>query len=243
MSDVSLKQGHASLVSPGVTAAPVLSTHSSKPVLFSQFRGPFAFNMAETDEERQKREEAERQANEDEEKKSNFKKVQEAREAAEARAAEAEKKLREREEADRKAAEAKLADEKKFEELAQQREAEAKAKADEAAREKARADAAEAKVKTFEDAQEAELVEILKGIPDEKKPPLDDTDPVSKRLAQAKYAKSLLESGKKPAVGAGVRKEVDASAQDRLTELTRKPRRTPAETQEMLRLNEELKGS
>lgn len=172
MPDVSPSQGHGSLAPLSVIQHPVPSSHhsSKRPTLFSQFRGPFVFN--ETDEERQKREEEERKKVEDEEKKSNFRKVQEAREAAEARAEEAERKLREREESDRKAEEAKLTEEKRFEELAKTKEAEANAKADEAAREKARADAAEAKVKAFEDQQEAELAEILKGIPEEKKPPL-----------------------------------------------------------------------
>lgn len=218
MPDVSPKQGHASLAAPGVTTAPAHSLHHSsyRPTLFSQFRGPFLYN--ETDDERLKREEAERQAKDDEEKKSNFKKVQEAREAAEARAAEAEKKLREREEADRKAAEAKMAEEKRFEELAKQKEAEAADKAAEAAREKARADDLAAKVKAFEDQQEAELADILKGIPDEKKPPLDPSDPASKRLAQARYAQSLLDTGPKPPVGAGARNGT-GDGKDRLKSL------------------------
>lgn len=241
MTDVSPKQGHASLATPSVKTAPVpFLHHSSHPILISQFRGPHIYNMAETDEERLKREEEERKAKEDEEKKSNFKKVQEAREAAEARAAEAEKKLREREEADKKAEEEKLRQNSQFEQLAKDKEAEAQAKTDEAAREKARADAAEAKVKAFEDQQEAELVEILKGIPEDKKPPLDDSDPVSKRLAQARYAQSLLDSGPKPPVGGGHRK--GGGNADRLKELREAEKTrllTEDETWEMMSLSGE----
>ncbi|MDQ3232462.1 MAG: hypothetical protein M3Q07_11620, partial [Pseudobdellovibrionaceae bacterium] len=162
--------------------------------------------MAETDEEKATREEAERKQKEDEDKKSNFKKVQEDREAQKARADAAEAKLREREEADKKAAEAKLTEEKKFEELATSSKAEAEAAKAEATAAKAEAETANAKLKKIEDQQEAELTKILETIPEDKRPPLDETDSVDKRLAQVRYAQSLLDLGPKPAAGAGVRK-------------------------------------
>lgn len=235
MSDVSPTQGHESLAKPSVKAAQAHSYHS--PILYSQFQGPFPMNMAETDEERKKREE-------DEAKQSNFKKVQMAREEAEAlakaekaRADEAERKLRDREAADKKAADEKLLQDKKFEELAAQREAEAKAKSDEAAAEKKRADDLQAKVKAFEDQQEAELAEIVKAIPADKMPPLDSTDPVAKRLQQAKYALSLI-STSKPQIGAGVRP--DKSSNARKDELLKKGlnRLSSEETLELMEMSE-----
>lgn len=230
---VSPAQGQEPLASPSVTKASDHSLHRSRPVLFSQFRGPFVYNMAETEEERLKREEAERKAKEDEEKKSNFQKVKEAREAAEARATEAERKLKERVDADKKAAEEKLAAEKRFEELAQQREAEAAQARAEAAAEKAKREAAEAKVKEIEDQQEAELAELLKTIPEDKRPPLDASDPVAKRLAQVKYVISLLGSAKpeKP-IGGGIRNQPEGGP-ERKQQLLNKPT-SPTEAFELM---------
>lgn len=229
---VSPAQGQEPLAA-GVPA----SVHSpTSSILYSQFRGPFALNLAETEEEKK--------AREDEEKKSNFKKVQEKAEREETARKKAEqerdallKEKAEREAQEKKAAEAKLAEEKKFEELAQQKDAEAKAKGDEAAKEKARADALEQKVKAFEDQQEAELQEILKKIPDDKKPPLDASDPVSKRLQQAKYAFQLLNLKPDDPVGAGTRHKPDQSKKDRYQELLKKPFRTPEESGELAELS------
>lgn len=47
MSEVSLTPGHESLAKPSVTAAIAPSHHSSSSILFSQYRGPNLFNMAE----------------------------------------------------------------------------------------------------------------------------------------------------------------------------------------------------
>jgi hypothetical protein len=218
MTDVSLKQGHASLVPPNVTTAPALSPHhsSKRPTLFSQFRGPFVFN--ETDEERLKREEDERKKKEDEEKKSNFQKVKEAREKAEAERDALLKEKAEREAADKKAAEAKLSEEKKFEELANQREKEvADAKAETAAA-KAEADKANARLKEIADQQEKDLTALLDTIPEDKRPPLDPSDPVEKRLKQVQYAHTFLGTEPKPAVGAGARKG-DGDSKDRIKAL------------------------
>lgn len=203
MTDVSQGQGHGSLAAPSVTTAHAHSVHHSKrPILFSQFRGPPVLNMAETEEERLKREE-------DEKNQSNFKKVQEAREReAEARKkAEAErdtllKEKEEREERDRKAEEQKLADEKRFEELAKQKEAEAKAKADEAAAERTKRESAEAELAEFKKAQQDELDALLKQIPEEKRPPLSDSMTVPDRLKIVRHTMSML-GQVKPPVGAG----------------------------------------
>lgn len=233
MSDVSPTQGQESLAKPSVKAAPAHSYHS--PILYSQFRGPFVYN--ETDEERKKREE-------DETKKSNFDKVREKAEREEAarKVAEAELEKFRQEKADREAKEKKAADEKllqdkKFEELAAQREAEAKANADAAAAANKRADDLQAKVKAFEDQQEAELAEIVKAIPEDKRPPLDSVDPVSKRLQQAKYALSLISSAKPP-IGGGLRPEKSTNA--RKEELLKKGinRLSPEENLELMEMSE-----
>jgi len=238
---VSLSQGQDSIATPSVKAAHVPSIHSS--TLFSQYRGPHIYN--ETEEARKEREEAERKKKEDDDKRSNFDKVREraereeaARKEAEAKLAALEQEKRDREAADRKAAEAKLEEEKQFETLAKQREAEAKQKTEEAATERARADAAEAKVKAFEDAQEAELTGLLETIPEEKRPPLDPTDAVSKRLQQVKYAKSLIDekTPPKPPVGGQPPKGAKADAQTRLSELQAKANPTADEVFEMMEL-------
>lgn len=230
---VSPTQGHESIASHVTASVP--SIHSSRPILFSQYRGPHIYNMAETEEEKKKRE--------DEEKQSNFKKVkekaereEEARKKAEAERDALLKEKATREEADRKAADAKLLQEKKFEELAAQKDTEAKAKEAEAAKEKARADSAEAKVKAFEDQQEAELKAILELLPKDKLPPLDPADPISKRLAHAKYAQGLLSSGKKGQVGAGVKN--DPKGTDRRTELREKSKKVPLSPEEAMELVE-----
>src|SRR5574343_550959 len=225
---VSPTQGQESLASH--VTAPVPSDHSSRPILFSQFRGPFPMNMAETEEEKKKRE--------DDEKKSNFDKVREkaereekARKAAEAERDALLKDKQDREAKDKAAAETKLKEQQEFQKLAEQKEAEAKAKGDEAAKEKARAEAAEAKVKAFEDQQEAELKTIIESLPKDKLPPLDPSDPVSKRLSQAKYAQTLLETKKGP-VGAGVRH--DPKGGDRRKELREKSKKEQLSDEEAL---------
>lgn len=159
--------------------------------------------------------------------KSNFKRVKEAREkekdradAAEAEAAKLRKEKEERDEADRLAGLKKLEEEGNLKALADAKQKEAEEKGAEAAREKDRADKAEARAKEYEDAQEEELKGLLEQIPEEKRPPLDPADPVSKRLKQVKHAMSLLESGPKPAVGGGVRKGQEQA--DRLAELKKK---------------------
>lgn len=107
----------------------------------------------------------------------------------------------------------------------------------EAKAEKARADAAEQKVKDFEDQQEAELAEFLKGIPDDKKPKLDPSDPVAKRLDLVKYAFSLLSSGPKPAVGGGARNDPQEKG-DRLAELCKLEKERPLTSDEAFELME-----
>lgn len=236
--DVSPAQGHAPLAPSRVTRSPAPSPTGSMKTLFSQFRGPFVYN--ETDEERRKREEEEQKKKDDEQKQSNFRKVQEAREAAEARVKQLEEEKSQREEADRKAADAKLTEEKKFEELAKAKEAEAAAKGAEADAERKRADDLAAKVKAFEDQQEAELTELLKTIPDDKKPPLDQSDPVSKRIQQAKYAASLLGTKKPDPINGPPRKQGDQTKEDRLAELKKKGygRMTADEAMELAELSE-----
>jgi hypothetical protein len=232
---VSPAQGHEPIASHVTAHAP--SVHSS-PILFSQFRGPFPMNMSETEEERIARENKEKQ--------TNFDKVREKAEREEAARkvveAERDKLLKEkadRDAADKAAADAKLKEQNDFKALADQKEAEAKAKSDEAAAEKARADGLQAKVKAFEDAQEAELAEILKTIPDDKKPrlALDTSKPVAERLELAKYAKSLI----KPdgPLGGGNRKTPNPDKQSRLKELLAKPRRTEEESAELAALSGE----
>lgn len=233
-SGVSPAQGYEPIAKPSVTAAPVHSLHRSRPVLFSQYRGPLAFNMAETDEERK--------AREDKEKQTNFDKVrekaereEEARKKAEARAEEAEKKLKEREAKEKQAEEDKLKQNQEFEKLAKDKEAEANAKAEEAQREKSRADALEAKVKAFEDEQQKELDALLKDIPEEKHPPLDPADPVAKRLSQVKHVKSLLDA-ENPKPPIGTRPHNNTETSDRREELKKKNLNslTPEESLELL---------
>lgn len=242
MPDVSLTPGYGSLAPACVNSSSAPShpygSRTFQPFT-SQFRGPFIYN--ETEEERKKREE-------DEEKRSNFQKVKERAEREEAarKAAEAERdqllqEKKEREEAERKAAEAKLSEEKKFEELARQKEEEAKAKAAEAEEARKRAESAESRLKEIETQQEAELTALLEEIPEAKRPPLDPSDPVAKRLSQVKWVKSQLVPETKGPVGAGAR-STDKTKADRLKELVKKPRRTDAERQEMLALDKELKG-
>jgi flagellar biosynthesis GTPase FlhF len=202
MSVVSPAPGHEpfALVS-GVTATEAPSAHRSntRPALYSQYRGPFVFN--ETEEERLKREKEE----EDKKKQTNFDKVREkaereeaARKEAEARAAEAERKLREREEADKKAAEAKLAAEKRFQELAQQKEVEAKQKADEAEAERKKREEVEKELAEFKKAQEEELNALLNEIPQDKRPPLDDSMTVPQKLKIVKHTMEMLGTPKPP---------------------------------------------
>ena len=233
--DVSPRQGHDALVPPNVIPA---SAPSHLP-LFSQFKGPFVYN--ETDEERQKREEEEK-------KRTNFDKVREKAEREEAARKEAEaerdalrKEKADREAADRKAQEERLAQDKKWEELAAQREAEAKAEAEKARLANEKLTTAEKRLKEIEDAQEAELAELLKTFPEGKQPPLDAADPVAKRLQHAKYAKSLIATDPDDPVGVGAQGE-KGKMQDRLKELIKKPRRTEAESAEMARLDQELKS-
>lgn len=241
MTDVSPKQGHASFVPPSVITAPAHSLHNGSPILYSQYRGPHIYNMAETDDEKAKREEEERKAKEDEEKRSNFDKVrlkaereEEARKKAEAERDALLEEKRQREEAEKKAAEEKLAQEKRFEELAKQKEAEAAAKAAEAEAAAKRAEAAESKLKAIEEQQEKELTAILDTIPEDKRPPLDENDPVEKRLAQVKYAQSLLNVGPKPQVGAGARKGEGNG--DRLKELLEAEKKRPLTQEETFEL-------
>src|SRR5207248_3245371 len=137
---------------------------------------------------------------------------------------------RDREEADKKAAEAKLAEEGKLKELADAKTKEAEAKSAEAAAEKKRADDLAVKVKAFEDQQEAELLEVLKDIPEDQKPPLDATDPASKRLQQAKHTRQLLGLKQDDPVGAGARHKNELGKKSRYQELLKKPRRTEDET-------------
>lgn len=231
---VSPAQGHEPLARRGVPAAPAPSVTRS-PILFSRYRGPFALNLAETEEERKAREEAERKKKEDDDKQSNFRKVQEAREAADARAEAAEKKLREREEADKKAAEAKLAEEKKFEELAAQREAETKAASAEAAKEKAGREAAEKELAEFKAAQQKDLDDLLAALPEDarKALPIDDSMTVPQRLKIVKHAKTMLDAKEPDPVGGGVRKGTSADQKTRLKELIKKPRLTEEEQAEL----------
>lgn len=234
---VSPTQGHESIATPSVNTAPALYTHSSRPVLFSQYKGPRIYNMAETDEERQKREEAERKAKEDEEKRSNFQKVKEAREKAEAERDALLKEKAEREAADKKALEDKLAAENKFEELAASREKEANDAKAEAAAARAEADQAKAKLKEIEEKQEEELKTLLASIPEDKRPPLDATDHVSKRLSQVRYVLTLLGKEPKPAVGTTPsRGDPSGDKAARLKELKAKPHLTTDESFEMLEL-------
>lgn len=234
---VSPTQGQESIATPSVTTAPVLSTHRSRPVLFSRYSGPLIYNMAETDEERIKREEDERKKKDEEDKKSNFKKVQEAREAAETRAAEAERKLKEREDADKKAADAKLLEDKKYEELAVQREKEATDAKAEAEAAKAEANAAKAKLKEVEDQQETEFNALLETIPEDKRPPLDATDSVAKRLSQVRYVLTLLGKEPKPPVGHTPPKgDPSGDKASRIKELKAKPYLSSDESFEMLEL-------
>lgn len=214
---VSPVQGHEPIAGRASQRHPILS--SIAPYLTSQYRGLLAFNMAETPEEKAAREAKEAKEKEDNDKKDNFKKVKEKAESLEAERDQLLKEKKEREEADRKAAEKKLADEKQFEELAKTKDAEATKAKEEAAAEKKRADDLQAKVKEHDDEQEAELVEILKTIPEDKKPPLDPADPVAKRLKQAKHVQSLLSEGKPP-IGGGARN--DKKGTERLEELKKK---------------------
>lgn len=201
MSDVSPIQGQESIVPASrVSANDAHSSHRSKsrPILYSQFRGP-KIVCELTDEEKA---EAERKKVEDEEKKSNFKRVQEDREAQKARADAAEQKLREREEADKKAADAKLAEEKRYEELAKQKEQEAAAKAAEASTERAAREKAEAELAEFKKAQHEELDALVAGIPEADRPPLPETIPVPERLKIVKHTLTLLGKAKRPVGGA-----------------------------------------
>lgn len=234
---VSPAQGHEPIARQSVIPAPVHSIHRSTP-LTSRYSGLLAYNMAETPEEKAAREEKERKEKEDAEKQDNFKKVKDAREKAEKERDEALKKLKEREDADRKAAEQKLADEKKFEELAKTKEAEANKAKEEAAAEKKRADELSAKVKAHEDEQEKELAEIMKAIPDDKKPELDPADPVAKRLKQAKHVLSLI-STEKPPIGGGARNNPNAAT--RKEELLKKGLNalTAEESMELMELTSE----
>jgi|GEM_PF-5685534 len=239
MSDVSLTPGHESIAKPSVTAAIAPSRHSSSPILFSQYRGPHIFNMAETDEERKKREEDERKKAEDDEKKSNFQKVKEAREEAEKRATAAEAKLKEIEDAEKKKQEQELKDKEQFKTLADQKEKEAseeKAKADAATK---RAEDAEAKLQKIAEEQEKELTALLETIPKEKQPPLDPTDPVEKRLSHVKYAATLLNIPKPP-VGAPLPKtQLDSKTRlQELLDIQKKRPLTEEESEEMMSLGE-----
>jgi len=177
----------------------------------------------------------------DDEKRSNFKKVkdraereEEGRKKAEAERDTLLKEKADREAADKVAQEKKLAEEKRYQELAEKKQAEAEAATKALEDEKRKSQELQAQVKAIEDQQEAELTKLLEEIPEDKRPPLDTSDPVKKRLEQVKYAHSLLASPKSP-VGAGARNTTSAAA-SRKEELLKKNVNllTKAETAELM---------
>jgi seryl-tRNA synthetase len=227
--DVSPRQGHDALVSPNVIPA----SAPSHLTLFSQYRGPHIYNMAEGDPD-----------DKDPEKQDNMRKLKEraereekARKEVEAENERLRKEKAERDEADRKAQEAKLQEEKKWEELAAQREAEAKKAADEAAAERKLREEREAELNEFKAAQQKELDDLLAALPDavKKDLPIDESMTVPQKLRIVKHAQASR--GPKPPVGGGFRHGGDSKTdQERYKELLKKPFRTRDEAEELAEL-------
>ncbi|WP_146118966.1 hypothetical protein [Blastopirellula marina] len=135
-------------------------------------------------------------------------------------------------EADEKARKDKEMEEQgQLKELAEQRRIDLEA-------EKAKSEAAQKELDEIENDRKAELETLLKDIPEDKKPPLDDSMTTKKKLEMVRYSHSLLNTGPKPPVGGQKPKSEggDENAK-RLKELRSKPHLTDAEAAEEMELS------
>lgn len=240
--DVSPTLGQVSSARTSVIARPALFSTLSRSPVTSAYRGPIAMCFAgeggdedeikETDDEETKK------------RKSNFKRVKEARErekaradAAEAEAARLRQEAADRAKKDQEAADAKKAAEEGEKALREQREKELEAEKAKSAAAEAEAARLKAENDVFKKAQEDEIADLLKELPTDKHPPLDDTMSLAQKLSLLRYAKAqIVPPKKKDPVGFG-NQGTKEEKQARIRELMALPRRTKEQSEELARLS------